>query len=171
MAYRIHITGASGSGTTTLGKSVAQTLGIGFFDADSYYWLPTTPPFRDKRPKDERLAMLNRDLAACSSYVLAGSICGWDPTLEGSFSLIVFLSIPDSVRLDRLREREMQRYRSINQEFIDWAAQYESGDLTVRSRMRHEHWLRERTCPILRLDGDLTNKERMVSVIQTIQSV
>lgn len=41
----IHITGASGSGTTTLGRALAQALGWRYLDADRYYWLPTSPPF------------------------------------------------------------------------------------------------------------------------------
>lgn len=46
---RIHIFGASGSGTSTLGRAVAARLGYAFLDADDFYWLPTDPPFREKR--------------------------------------------------------------------------------------------------------------------------
>jgi adenylate kinase family enzyme len=45
---RILITGASGSGTTTLGKTLASKLNWGFFEADDYYWLPTEPPYKKR---------------------------------------------------------------------------------------------------------------------------
>ena len=39
---RIHILGASGSGTTTLGRALAERLQCRHFDTDDYFWLPTT---------------------------------------------------------------------------------------------------------------------------------
>jgi adenylate kinase family enzyme len=45
---RIHILGASGSGTTTLGAALADRLGHPHVDADSLFWLPTDPPFTDE---------------------------------------------------------------------------------------------------------------------------
>jgi adenylate kinase family enzyme len=35
---RVHIFGASGSGTTTLGRTLAERLGVRFFDGDDYFW-------------------------------------------------------------------------------------------------------------------------------------
>ena len=37
----IHIFGASGSGTTTLGKKICSELGYTLMDTDAYYWIPT----------------------------------------------------------------------------------------------------------------------------------
>jgi len=44
---------------------------------------------------------------------------------------------------------------------MDWAAAYEDGGPDVRSRVLHESWLRTLTCPILRLEGDLSVEERL----------
>jgi adenylate kinase family enzyme len=46
---RILVTGASGSGTTTLGKALAEQLACAFLDADDFFWFPTNPPFTQKR--------------------------------------------------------------------------------------------------------------------------
>ena len=70
----ILITGASGSGTSTLGATLAKELGFVHLDADDYYWLPTRPPFTTKRDKAERLANVPRDVRAKQNTVLAGSI-------------------------------------------------------------------------------------------------
>ena len=44
MIRRIHILGASGSGTTALGQALAEHLRCPHFDTDDYFWLPTDPP-------------------------------------------------------------------------------------------------------------------------------
>ncbi len=41
---RIHITGASGSGTSTLAAALAVALGGVHLEADDYYWLSTSSP-------------------------------------------------------------------------------------------------------------------------------
>lgn len=48
----IHIFGASGSGTSTLGRAVAAGLGWRFLDTDDFFWLPTDPPFTTPRPRE-----------------------------------------------------------------------------------------------------------------------
>jgi adenylate kinase family enzyme len=163
---RIHITGASGTGTTTLGRALASRLGSVFLDADDYFWESTHPPFQTKRPKEERLRLVVDAMTHSASFVLAGSICGWGRSVEDGFDLIVFLSLPAPLRLARLREREMVRYGKINQEFIDWAARYDEGDLSVRSRLLHETWLRERGCKVLSLEGDMSVEDRIEAVLK-----
>src|SRR5262245_32157521 len=99
---RIHITGASGSGTTTLGRELARTLDCAHFDADNYFWLPTDPPFEKKRERTERNAMLLNDLHANDRWVLSGSVSTWDDDIYACFDLVVFLLIPAEIRLARL---------------------------------------------------------------------
>ena len=48
MQHTIHIFGASGCGTTTLGDAVAEKLPLTHFDVDDFYWRPTDPPFVEK---------------------------------------------------------------------------------------------------------------------------
>ena len=59
---KILITGASGSGTTTLGKSLSKRLNWGLIDADDYYWLPTDPPYQVGRQPGLRLQMMLAEL-------------------------------------------------------------------------------------------------------------
>jgi adenylate kinase family enzyme len=162
---RLHITGPSGSGTTTLGRALAQKLCWPVLDADDYYWLPTVPPFQQKRDRDERLSRLLRDFHAHPSGIVSGSIVGWGGAIEQSFDLVIYLWLPAEVRLARLRQREMERYGSVDPEFIAWAALYDDGDMTVRSRARHEAWLTKMRCPLLRLEADLTVEERVNQVL------
>jgi len=55
---RVHVFGASGSGTTTLSRALAARLDVGHFDADDYFWVPIEPPFTQKYPAEKRVELL-----------------------------------------------------------------------------------------------------------------
>ena len=149
---RIHVLGASGSGTTSIGALLSAKHGHRHVDTDDFYWLPTDPPFQEARPPGERLTLLRSALDESSSWVLSGSLCGWGDPLISEFDLVMFLVVPTEVRLARLRAREMARYgreavapggllHATHVAFLNWAERYDTGDLEVRSRARHEAWL------------------------------
>jgi uridine kinase len=167
---RILVTGASGSGTTTLGRTLSVCLGSSFLDADDYYWIPTDPPYEKKRDPAARLQLILADLRKSSSTVVAGCVRNWGGELEDSFSLIVFLILDAEVRVARLQEREMSELGRVNEAFLEWAAQYDTGRMPGRSRALHEKWLSERSCPVLRLEGDLSVAERVARVIEALSN-
>lgn len=169
---RIHIFGSSGSGTSSLAREIAGKYGHRHLDTDDYYWLPTSPPFRETRPAEQRLALLRRAFAESSAWVFSGSLCGWGDPLVPEFQMIVFLAVPTPIRLARLARREATRYgpeaiapggplRQAHEEFLDWAARYDTGGPEMRSRAMHEAWLAGLACPVVRLEGDLTPDEQI----------
>ena len=162
----ILITGASGSGTSTLGAALANELGIAHLEADDYYWLPTVPPFTTKRDRAERLSSVLRDVRAKQSAVLAGSIMEWGLELESAFDLIVFLYLDAAIRVERLRAREIEFLGKADEEFLEWAAQYDEGIQGGRSLAKQQAWLAARTCPVLELRGNLTVRERVDAVLK-----
>src|ERR1035441_4397517 len=166
----ILITGASGSGTSTLGAVVARELRIAHLEADDYYWLPTKPPFTTKRDRAERLSSVLRDVRAKQSAVLAGSIMDWGLELENAFDLIVFLYLDAAIRVERLRAREIEVLGKADEEFLEWAAQYDAGIQGGRSLVKHQTWLAARTCPVLEVRGDLTVRERVDAVLKHLRS-
>ena len=163
MVKRIHILGASGSGTTTLGRALAKRLQCPHFDTDDYFWLPTDPPFTHQRERTERQRLLLDDLTAQGHWVVSGSLCGWGDVAIPLFELVVFLTIPHDIRMARLRQRELQRFGErilpggdmyeSSQAFLAWAASYDNGGLDIRSRRRHEEWLSTLPCPMLGFEG------------------
>lgn len=50
----VQILGASGSGTTTLGKAISEKYDSKHLDTDDYFWLPTDPKYTTKREPSER---------------------------------------------------------------------------------------------------------------------
>jgi adenylate kinase family enzyme len=168
---KVHITGASGSGTTTLGQALAQALSSRHLDADYYFWQPTTPPYQEKRAQADRLALLSADMQSAPDIVLSGSVVGWGQEIEDAFDLIVFLYLPASIRIERLRQREITIYGAANPEFIAWAAQYDEGPAEGRSLAKHEAWLARRTCPVLRLEQDISVQARLAQAINAINQL
>lgn len=98
---QILITGASGSGTSTLARALATELSATALDVDDYFWLPTSPPFKSKRNSAERLTLLLHDLAQVDTAMISGSIVDWGLALEDSISMIVFLTVPAEIRVER----------------------------------------------------------------------
>jgi adenylate kinase family enzyme len=77
MIDRIHILGASGSGTITLGITLAGRFGYTQLDTDDYFWEPTDPPFQRPRTRHERQTRLTAALDAPPRWIVSGSLCGW----------------------------------------------------------------------------------------------
>jgi hypothetical protein len=167
---RIHITGASGSGTSTLAAALAAELAGVHLDADRYYWLPEPPPFTHKRAAPQRLSLLLADLAAAPTAVLAGSVVGWGAELEDAFDLVVFLYLEAPLRVERLRRREIENLGHADPAFLQWAAQYDEGPAEGRSLARHRAWLNSRTCPIVEIHGDLSVSQRLAAVRRAMLS-
>jgi adenylate kinase family enzyme len=97
MVHRIHILGASGSGTTMSGRVLAEHLHFPHFDTDDYFWQPTDPPFTQQRERTARQQLLMDDITAQDSWVLSGSLCGWGDVAIPLFELVVFLWIPQDM--------------------------------------------------------------------------
>jgi adenylate kinase family enzyme len=169
---RVHIVGASGSGTTTLGRGLAARLGCPHLDTDDFFWMPSNPPFQEIRERAARQALLGAELERHRRWVLSGSLCGWGDIFIPLFELVVFLWVPPSARLARLRAREQARYGAAIEpgaplherftRFMAWAAAYDDGlDVPERCRRLHEEWLARIPCPVLRLEGEESVEERL----------
>ena len=172
---KLHLFGASGAGVTTLGHALSELLSVPYFDTDAYFWLPTEPPYTQRRPVAERDALLAHDLALPPSWILGGSVVGWGEHWLTAFDLAVFLWLPPALRLHRLHQREQTRYGDAIRHdparaeqlraFLAWAAGYDDNSSGgSRTLANHTRWLSHFSCPVLELRGDLTVAERVARV-------
>jgi adenylate kinase family enzyme len=178
---RIHILGASGSGTTTLGAALASRLAVPHVDADTLFWMATDPPFTTPWPRDHRLAVLLRQLPVTGNWVFSGSATTWAKPLEPFYDLIVFLRLDTALRLERLRRREVARWgqrimpggdmAAASAEFIQWAAAYDTAGAEQRSLVAHEAWLVTQTAPVLRLDSSAPARGLIAAVLSKIHTL
>lgn len=175
----INIFGASGSGVTTLGRALSKKLDCSYFDSDHYFWFPSNPPFTERRPPEERNAMINKEMAGNDSWILGGSVINWNNNWQ--FDLSVFLYIPQELRLQRLKGREHERYGDIiytdkernrlYSEFIDWARGYDELITNSRSLHSHKNWMNNLKTPLLVIEGDTAVEERVEAVLEKIKEL
>jgi adenylate kinase family enzyme len=179
--YNIHIYGASGTGTTTLGAALAKKLCVSHFDVDDFYWRPTDPPFVDKQAPAQCLADLYLAMSRSNGWVLSGSLCGWGDELIPRFSQAVFLYLEPSRRLHRLKCRERERYgdrilpngdmHEIHTEFLAWARRYDTAGVEQRSKLLHQRWSQRLPCPLLQLDSSSPTYDLIDQVVRKFSLV
>ena len=166
MSRGIIIAGASGTGKTTLAKELVNTLDFQHIDLDDYYYWNTETPFSSSPPREEIRVRVMDDISKQSHFVMSGTIGSilWD-LVNPLFDLAVLLTVPNEVRMQRLRVREYTRYGERiekggdmyenSQKFLNESELYETGvhpDVPVTLE-RHERWASELQCPVLWLDG------------------
>jgi shikimate kinase len=95
---RITVVGASGSGTSTVGRALAAALSIQHFESDDYFHCSSDPPFQNPRQAEERCELIQRDLSALNSWILSGGgVVGWEPCPYLDLTGVVFLYVPTLV--------------------------------------------------------------------------
>jgi hypothetical protein len=131
---------------------MADAWSVPFHDTDDYFWHPTEPPYCSRRPKAERLALMEQMFLPRRAWVLSGSLTGWGDPLISRFDAVVFLTLDPATRLGRLRQREVARYgreavepggknHPAHLAFLEWAAGYDEPDFAGRSLKSHRNWL------------------------------
>lgn len=179
MKHVIHIYGASGSGTSTLGRKISGELGFRFMDTDDYFWLPTNPKFTTKREKSERIRLMKEDIETAENVVISGSLEDWGGELLSFFTLAIRLDTSTDIRIERIRKREYERFGARilaggdmyqqHQNFIEWAKKYDTGSVNMRSRARHDKWQQQLQCRQILLNGADDLEENLQKVLVEIR--
>lgn len=161
----IHLYGASGSGTSTIGRFISTKMNYYFMDTDNYFWEPTDPPYTTKRAISERIELMKKDIDEHDNVVISGSLVDWGDELIPLFTLAIRVETATPIRVERLKQREREHFGSRidcggdmydnHLEFIEWASAYDEGGLDMRSKTKHDEWQKLLLCPIVLVDGSL----------------
>src|SRR5699024_1206110 len=132
-------------------------------DTDDYFWVPTNPQYTTKRSREERLALMKKDITENENVVISGSLVDWGDELIPMFTLVVRLVTDTETRIERLKNREKQRFGkrimpggdmyTHHMEFIQWAQEYDTGSVDMRSKAKHDEWEKLLLCKQIVLDG------------------
>ena len=158
---KINIFGASGSGVTTLGTALAAQLKINYFDSDAFFWEETEVPFSIKRDPELRNKAFSTASGQSEDWILGGSVVNWGTAITEKFDFIVFLHIPQPIRMERLQNRETERYgaailanaarKEKSEAFLRWAKDYdEVTGIATRNIKAHREWLQHQKYPYLK---------------------
>lgn len=172
MGKGILLCGCNGCGKSTLGRMLAERLGVRFLDIEDYFFPKKDPdyPYRESRSREEAAALLTADTAGEEPFVLAAVKGDFGPVLEGRFACIILLTAPEDVRVQRLRERSFGRfgermrpggdlYRA-EEEFFRTAAALSPEKVTG--------WANTLSCPVIGIDSDRPAEEILEEIIKQL---
>jgi len=176
MKRGIIVFGAPGSGTSTIGRTLADKLKFSHIETDDISGVTIdSPPFRISRTLDERIALLHETIAHCGNFVISGSMWDWGETFIPLFDLAIFVTTTTNIRIKRIEKREYERHGERihtggdmydrHQGFVDWAKSYDT-DNPDRSLKLHEDWIRTLPCPVLRIDGSISVNENIAKIMR-----
>ena len=91
---------------------------------------------------------MKNDINKFENVVISGSLTDWGDELIPYFTLAIRIEMNQSVRIERLAQREKERYGSRIEpdgdmykhyiEFVEWAKSYDNGGLDIRSKAMHD---------------------------------
>lgn len=118
---RIHVTGNSSSGKSTLGSTLSQLLDARFVELDALNWQPDWVGLNATNPEE----LERRIRAACAgdSWVVAGSYMRFSQdTFWAQVQTVIWLDLPAPLLLLRMLKRSWRRWRTNE---LLWGTNYE----------------------------------------------
>lgn len=176
---KLLIMGASGSGTTTLAKELSAVTDFTHLDVDDYYWKSTNPPFQEKVEMAVRTKNLQTDFEKYKNVIVSGSLVSWGTYWQTAFDLVVFVTLDKEIRIERLKQRELERYgdtlqtdaimQERSQAFLAWATRYDDFKFTGRSIKIHRDWLASLSCKIVEIDSAVSLEKNTNNLLQSFK--
>ncbi len=176
----INIFGSSGSGSTTLAKTICQNFGYKLIDVDDYLWKKTDPPFTERYTNEQACNLIKNALKDGKNAVISGSLVGIADELKPNVDLFIYMNLDKDIRVKRIIERENGRFGTRvlpggdlyeqHTSFLQWVSDYENNPETQRSRRQHLLWLEDVKHPVLRITDELSLEELLTLVKPFIRS-
>jgi hypothetical protein len=96
---KIHLLGPTCSGTSTLGKLIADSLNIPWFDTDELSWVKTDPPFTTMKERAQRIKNLKEVFEHNNSLVLSGAVIPWGNFIVNYLDIVIYKYVDQEIRL------------------------------------------------------------------------
>lgn len=173
---KIQIIGGSGTGKSTLAKYISEQEQVKWIDTDDYLWKDAT--FTENHPIEKRQQLYEQDSASGGSYVVSGSVFSWCPEGFSNRDLLVFLSLDETVRMERLRNREIERNglqemwldenQAYTNDFLAWCKTYwtEEDEGMAGTYAEQSYQMELSASPVLKLDSSRPVEELYIEVLK-----
>ncbi|WP_207695405.1 hypothetical protein DOK67_0001747 [Enterococcus sp. DIV0212c] len=176
---KIQLIGASGTGKSTLGKYIAKKEQIKWIDTDHYLWKDDT--FTENQPIAQRLKMYQTDREKFEQFIVSGSVFSWNPNGFADRDLLVFLTLDETHRFQRLIKREITRAgedslwldENGNQtnDFLDWCKTYYTAKdhSKIGTFAEHSYQIQHSNSPVLKINSDQPLEDLYQIIMQTLK--
>jgi len=166
MPKGIAIVGLNGSGKTTLGRGLAERLGYYRMDVEDYYFPKSDVPYAVARTREEVERLMLADIKEHGDFVLS-AVCADFAAIEPFYELIVYLEAPQNERMERIRQRSVDKFGS---RVLPGGDMYEQEEnffafAAKRTPDKIEKWIKAVACPVLRIDSRKPTEELVRCVI------
>lgn len=166
MPKGIAIVGLNGSGKTTLGRALAERLGYYRMDVEDYYFPKSDVPYAVARTREEVEHLMLADIKEHGDFVLS-AVCADFAAIEPFYELIVYLEAPQNERMERIRQRSVDKFGS---RVLPGGDMYEQEEnffafAAKRTPDKIEKWIKTVACPVLRIDSRKPTEELVRCVI------
>jgi len=157
----IIIMGLNGSGKSTVCQELADLLCYRRMDVEDYYFFDSEIPYAKSRTHEEVKQLMLDDIKIYHNYVLSSVGCNWGSEIVSTFRLAILLYAPLQVRLERIKQREINRFGN---RVLAGGDMYESQkqfhDMVVsRSAEDIKRQACSLTCPVLEINSTQPVKE------------
>lgn len=174
MGMGIMICGLNGVGKSTLGAALAEKLNLYLIDHERLYFpaRDVTNPYAAPRTHEEVQKILLRELAGHKNFVFTAVKGNYDESICSLFQYVVLLHVPKEIRMQRVKNRSLQKFGERLLPGGDLQEQEERFFNFVQSRPEHlvEDWVRTLNCPVLRADGTVPIEDNVRKITKWIQS-
>ena len=172
MGTGILICGLNGSGTSTLGKALAEKLEFYFVDIEDLYFSKETPnyDYSSPRTREEVEKLLFSEIKAHENFVFASVKGDYGENIYPFFRYAVLIGVSKDIRIQRVINRSFQKFGNRMLIGGDLHEQEEKYFDFVKSRSENtvEEWIQSMKCPIIRIDGTKSIEENVDFIIEQL---
>ncbi|MGI6336663.1 MAG: AAA family ATPase [Eubacteriales bacterium] len=162
--HGIIIFGANGSGKTTIGRELARILGFKHIDHEDYAFHKSDIPYTNPRTEDECIELMLTDIEKYGSFVLSAVTGDFGDEIVPLYDLAVYLNAPHGLRMERIKQREIDRFGDRVLEGGDMFERQQEfhSFVTARNLARIEKWAETLNCPVIQIDS--TKDYRQIAI-------
>lgn len=173
MGTGILICGLNGTGKSTLGKALAETLHFYFIDHEDLYFPETglNNRYVSPRTREEAEKQLFNEIKAHEDFIFASVKGDYGEAVYPFFQYAVYLQVPKEIRLQRVKNRSYQKFGNRMASGGDLYEQEDRFFQFVASRAENtvEEWLPCLNRPIIRIDGTKPIEENVHLILEQIE--